>query len=353
VKASSNVQYVQSGHILYGRNGILVAQPFDAARAVTTGNPVPIAEPVSQYPESSLTVFSASQTGVLAYRGSGETTLSRLVWFDRDGKRLGEIGEPRSYRNPRLSPDGSRIAVEIVDKGGNRDIWLMDVARGVPGKFTFGGGRDSAPVWSPDGLKIAWQGNAEVFVKRSNGLGAEERLWNEPWIPDDWQQDVLICHPMAPRLLSALPLAGTDRTPRPVVEGRSITTQGRLSPDGQWIAFASLDSNLFEVYVQRYPRGSGRLQISTHGGIQPKWSRDMKEIFYLAPDGHLMAVPITLGSLEAGKPRQLFQTRIESATGVIWHQYDLSRDGRFLVNMPEATGSPATLVHNWPALLKR
>jgi eukaryotic-like serine/threonine-protein kinase len=355
VNASSNVVYDPSGHILYGRNGILVAQPFDVQRAVTTGDPVPIAEPVTQFPELGLTVFSASDTGVLTYRGSADSSISRLLWFDRNGNRIGEIGEPRSYRNPRLSPDDTQVAVELIDRSGNRDIWLMDVARGVPKRFTFGPGRDAAPVWSPDGQKIAWQGNAEMYSKAANGAGGDERLRNEPWIPDDWRDGTLFCHPIAPRQILALTVAGAERTPQPVVEGRTITTHARLSPDAQWIAFASNDSGRMEVYLQKYPKGDGWTLLSANGGLQPKWSRDGKELFYLALDGNIMAVSLTLGTLvEIGKPRRLFQTRIDSSTGVIWHQYDLSRDGkRFLVNTPEATTIAVTVVLNWPALLRQ
>jgi hypothetical protein len=139
------------------------------------------------------------------------------------------------------------------------------------------------------------------------------------------------------------------------VEGRDITTHARVSSDGRWVAFTSADSGQLEVYVQNFPTPAGRWQVSTNGGLQPKWRRDGKELFYLGMDSMLMSVPVTLGSLaEVGKPQPLFQTRVEPATGVIWHQYDLTADGqRFLVNTPEAVSSPVTVVLNWPALLKQ
>jgi eukaryotic-like serine/threonine-protein kinase len=356
IDTASNVRYVPPGYLIYARSGVLMAQPFDPDRAVATASAIPIADRVDQFPETGLAAFSVSAAGVLAYRGSADTALSRLVWFDRTGNRLGEIGEPRPYRNPRLSPDGARVAVELVDRVGNRDIWLMDVARGVPARFTFDTGRDAAPVWSADGKTIAWQGNIAMLMKDSSGTRPEERVKDEPWIPDDWLPDGsgLICHPNAPLQIVTIPMAGTDRTPQVVVEGRTITTQGRMSPDGRWIAFASSDSGRFEVYVQNFPKPAGRWQVSTDGGLQPKWRSDGKELYYLGLDSRLMAVPVALGALaEVGKPAPLFTTRVEPTTGLVWHQYDVTRDGqRFLINTPEITRSAVTIVLNWPALLK-
>ena len=354
---ASNVAYVPPGYLVYARNGVLMSQPFDASRAAMTGDPVPIAERVDQFPETGLASFTASATGVLAYRGSPDSALSRLLWFDRHGSRLGEIGEPRPYRNPRLSPDGTRVVVELVDRVGNRDIWLMDVARGVPARFTFDAGRDAAPVWSADGKTIAWQGHTAMYMKDASGTRQEERLRDEPWIPDDWLPDGsgLLCHPNAPLRIMVIPMVGADRTPRVVVEGRTITTHGRLSPDSRWVAFASTDSGRMEVYLQNFPTPSGRWQVSTDGGLQPKWRPDGKELYYLGLDSRLMAVPVTLGALaEVGKPVQLFPTRVEPATGLVWHQYDVTRDGqRFLINTPEIIRSAVTVVLNWPALLKQ
>jgi Tol biopolymer transport system component len=356
VDAASNVRYVAPGYLVYARSGVLMAQPFDPDRAVTTGSAVPIAERVDQFPETGLAAFSVSAAGVLAYRGSPDAAMSRLVWFDRKGSRLGEIGDPRPYRNPRLSPDGARVAVELVDRVGNRDIWLMDVARGVPARFTFDPGRDAAPVWSADGKTIAWQGNTAMFIKDSSGTRPEERVHNEPWIPDDWVPDGsrLVCHPNAPLQIVTIPMAGTDRTPEVIVEGRTITTQGRLSPDGRWIAFASSDSGRFEVYVQNFPKPAGRWQVSTDGGLQPKWRSDGKELYYLGLDSRLMAVPVALGALaEVGKPTPLFATRVEPTTGLVWHQYDVGPDGqRFLINTPEIIRSSVTVVLNWLSALK-
>ena len=357
VRASSNAVYAAPGYLLYARDGTLLAQPFDPDRATTAGEPVPLAERIDQSPESGLAAFSVSNNGVLVYSSSPAASVSRLLWFDRAGHQLAQLGEPRNYRNPRISPDGARLAVELVDNAGNRDVWLMDMARGVPVRFTFDPGRDASPVWSPDGKRIAWQGNAAVYVKASSGEGHEERLRGEPWIPDDWSRDgaALLYHPSPPLQVWLRPL-GADPVPeRPIIEGRGITTHARVSPDGHWVAFANADSGRFEIYVQNFPTPAGRWQVSSSGGLQPKWRQDGKELFYLGADGRMMAAPVSLGSLvEIGQPQPLFQTRIEVSTGITWHQYDVAPDGqRFLVNTPELVTSPATVVLNWPALLKR
>jgi eukaryotic-like serine/threonine-protein kinase len=350
--ANSTVAYVEPGYLVYARDRMLLAQPFNADTATTTGDPVPISDGVEQFPEIGGAAFSSSPTGVLAYGRTGDAS-TRLVWFDRGGKELGAVGDPAPYRNPRLSPDGKRIAVELLDASGNRDIWLMDVARGVPVRFTFDPGRDASPVWSADGTTIAWQGNTRMQAKPSSGAGPELALQKDSWIPDDWLPDGsgLLCHPMQPRQIFILALVGSARTPRLLVEGQRITTHARVSYDGHWVAYANSDLGRFEVYLQRMDRSAGKWLVSSQGGIQPKWRGDGKEIFYVATDGKLMAVPIKLGELpEVGKPQPLFQTRIESTTGTFWHQYDVTRDGqRFLVNTPQAVTTPVTVVVNWLA----
>jgi eukaryotic-like serine/threonine-protein kinase len=357
VRASSNVAFVPPGVLLYARDGVLLAHPFDVDATEMRGDPVPIAERVDQFPETGVAAFSASDTGVLAYRGSTELPTSRLRWVDRAGREISQVGEPRPYRNPRLSPDGSRIAVELVDTTGNRDVWLLDVARGVPVRFTFDGGRDASPVWSNNGQYVAWQGASALYMKGSSGGGREEVLREDPWIPDDWLPDGsgLLGHPMAPRQVWLLPLAKAGAEPRPVIDGRVITSHARLSSDGAWVAFASSDSGRFEVYIQNFPTPSGRWQISGSGGIQPKWRRDGKELYYLSQDGTIVAVPLKLGAPpEPGTSQRLFQSRIDLTTGFTWHQYDVSPDGqRFLVNTPDAPTSPLTVVVNWTTGLNR
>ena len=156
VQANSTVVYVSPGYLVYGRDGTLIAQPFDASRAETTGDPVPFAERLQMNVRNGRAAFAVSEAGVLAYR-MGVTATSRLVWRDRSGKELNTIGPPGAYRNPRLSPDGSRLVVEIGESAINRDLWLADAAGGRAFRqFTFGRMRLISPVWAPDGNHIAW-----------------------------------------------------------------------------------------------------------------------------------------------------------------------------------------------------
>ena len=179
-------------------------------------------------------------------------------------------------------------------------------------------------------------------------------LHNEPWIPDDWLPDGsgFLLHPGAPR--QVLLMDPVTKTRTKVLEGRGITTHARLSPDGKWVAYVNADSGRFEVIIQDFPSLTGRWQVSTTGGLQPKWRSDSKELYYLAPDGRLIAVTVMTGSLiELGKPQTLFQTQTEAITGFTWHQYDVSEDGQqFLVNTTGAVTAPVTVVFDWPAQVR-
>ena len=364
VRASSNVAYVSPGYLLFDRDGTLMAQRFNVDRAQTVGDAIPIAENVDYDPSQGAASFAVSETGVLAYRtGAGQPT-SRLNWFDRSGKQLGTLGQPGMYRNPRLSPDGSRVAVEMVDSSRNRDIWVIDVTRQVSTRFTFDAAIETTPIWSPDGRRIAWRDAIRAYQKPSSGAGKEEPLPRTDignLVLDDWLPDGtgLLVHPggITTRIL-LLSFAGNG-APRPVVESRGPVTHARVSPDGRWLAYISRESGRDDAYVQNFPTPTGKWEVSTSGGGQPKWRHDGKELFYIAPDGRLMAVPLTLTDrVEAGTPVALFQTRVEGAgaiMGGIYHQYDVTPNGqRFLVNTLEEQGesAPITVVLNWTAGLK-
>jgi serine/threonine protein kinase/Tol biopolymer transport system component len=363
---STNVLYSQ-GHLLFLRDTTLMAQPFDVRRLVLTGDAFPIAEQIQTQSATPYGVFSASENGVLAFQtGHAAAGSQQLVWFDRTGKKIGVLGNPAVSSDLELSPDGKRASVSIPGQAGNtRDIWLYDVARGLPTRFTFGTAIAFASIWSPDGSRIVFEssrkGHYDLYQKPVNGTGTEEVLLedNLDKVPVSWSPDgrfiLYVTLGGAPKGddLLVLPLSG-DRKPFPFLNTEFNEVNGRFSPDGRWVVYQSDESGKFEVYVAPFPGPGEKTQISTTGGIQPRWRHDGTEIFYLAPDIKLMATTVNgKGSrFEVGAVKPLFETSINA----VRNSYDVSADGqRFLVNTaPEqALSAPITIVLNWTAGLKK
>ena len=380
VDASSNMAYApprhgQGGHLLFVRQGTLLAQPFDAADLELTGDAFPVAERVQQRPwtGAALTGFSVSENGVLVYQPEGEDSGGRLIWHDRSGKKLGALGEPGFYNNPQLSPDGKRVAVHSIDpQARNGDVWVFDLVRGTRSRFTFDAGMDSHPIWSPDSSRIVFaggrKGTFDLYQKAASGAGAEE-LVLESQVRErssSWSLDGrYIAFDRAAQGgddLWVLPLAG-DRRPFPVLQTSFDDEWPMFSPSGRWIAYQSNESGQFQVYVlpfqvnaqgQLLAGAGGKWMVSTGGGTQPVWRRDGKELYYLAADNKLMAVEVreTLTSIEFGAPKALFDV-------APWRSpryYTATADGqRFLVVGAEQTGPPLPLmlVMNWAGELKK
>jgi hypothetical protein len=360
------------GYLLFLRAQTLMAQPFDVERLELTGDATPLVERVASGGRIGTAAgFSVSETGVLAYQTgpAGGALLSQLVWFDRSGKQIGALGDRARYGDLALTRDGGRLAVGLHDRAeGGRDIWLFDVARGLRTRFTFDAAEESAPVWSPDGSRVVFnsrrKGHLDLYQKASSGAGAEEELLADDFdkYPVDWSPDgrfiLFGVYPPRAGEFWVLPLFG-DRKPFPFLQTKLGEAPGRFSPDGRWIAYASNESGRNEVYVAPFPGPGGKWQVSAGGGNWPRWRRDGREIFYLAPDNKLMAVVVNgqSSAFEVGAVRASFDTR--ALPNPILNQrsmYDASPDGqRFLVNTLAEEGRSAhiTLVVNWRALLKR
>jgi Tol biopolymer transport system component len=294
------------------------------------------------------------------------------VWLDRTGKRLGVITKPDIIQGAALSPDNKNIAFEVSNSTSRiSDIWLEDLARGATSRFTFGPGAvNRYPVWSPDASHIVYASNQGpllgLYQKSSSGAGKEELLLQGGinTHPDDWSRDgkFIVYTQTGERTkddLWLLPIEG-DHKPIPYINTQFDEIRGQFSPDGRWMAYDSDESGQQRVYVQTVPVSGAKLQISTAGGSQPRWRRDGKELFYLAADGKLMAVPVKLApSFEAGTPQPLFEG-IPLALDTLGRSfsYQPSADGqRFLVNLPAAgeAAAPAniTVVLNWQAELRK
>jgi len=365
LRANSNTAYTQ-GHLLYLREGALLAQPFDAKRLETTGDAFPIAEQIQHIPALGRGVFSVSENGVLAYQTGSATGNLQLTWFDRSGKPLGVLDDPAPNANPKLSPDGKRLAVVITDpQTGHPDIWLYELARGIKTRFTFDPAGEREPIWSPDGSRIVFtsnrKGHFDLYQKSANGAGSEELLLESNFdkAPSSFSPDgrFLLYSAVDPKTkadLWVLPLGG-DRKPFPFLQTEFTESFGQFSPDGRWIAYRSDESRGGEIYVAPFPGPGGQRQVSTAGGRQPRWRGNGKELFYLSPDDKMMAAEVNGqgATLEVGAVRPLFEAR-QSVTGGFL--YDVTGDGqRFLINaaVEQKASSPIILVQNWTVDSKR
>jgi Tol biopolymer transport system component len=299
--------------------------------------------------------FSVSNTGTLLYQ-TGATQQQQLVWFDRSGKPMGNLGAAGTTNSPEISPDGKRVMAD-----GTADIWMYDTSRGNASRFTLAGSGDYAGVWSPDGSRIVFastrNARVDLYLKPTDG-GPEQVLLTSDFdkSPDDWSRDgrVIIydAYGSSTKLdLWWLPLDG-DRKPVPYLQTPFSEAHGRLSPDGKWLAYASDETGRSEIYVQSFPTPGGKVLISTNGGDMPSWRRDGKELYYLALDRKLMSVEVTAGAtFESGTPKVLFQTRaLASGLLAFRNHYAPAPDGqRFLVaTVPEdASTAPLVMVLNW------
>ena len=351
--------YAPPGHLLFAQGSTLLAQAFDAQRLETVGEAVAIASNVSSTPPA----YSVSPAGVLAFLPPSAAQVTQLTWFNRSGHLLGTLGAHAAHEELSLSPDERQVATEISDpRTGQADIWLIDALRTISARLTSTHGPEEMPVWSTDGVRIAYashrNGRIAIVLKSTRG-GAESVLAIDAGHMFDWSPDgkyILYStdENLPTETLWAKSTAG-DATPVRVLQARGIN-DARFSPDGHWFAYSSNESGRREVYVTDFPAATTKAQISGSGGDEPVWSRRSNEIIYLAADNTLMSVPVKTGtSFDAGTPLPLFGIRINRVNRR--HQYDVSADGqRFLVAaLVGDTGvqSAITVVLNWPALLKK
>jgi Tol biopolymer transport system component len=306
---------------------------------------------------------SASNNGLLVL-GSGGTADWQLVWTDRNGKQIGAVLDKlTNLQGARISPQGDRIALGI-DTGVN-DIWVLDLARGVRTRLTFGPVQNYGAVWSPDGKWIAYSsdrnGHSNIYRKASDGSGAEELLLTDDQVtsPSDWSRDGKTLLYTRGALGSnsevwALQLEG-ERKPRQVVprSANSFNAVGSLSPDGRWLAYTSTESGAPEIYVVAFPGGHGKWQVSTDAGIVPRWSGDGKELYYFSVTNRAVnAVPIkeSNGALQFGAVQQLAVSPA-SKQGL----YDVSPDGKkiLLDRVAQQVSQSVTVVTDFTAGLKK
>ena len=359
----SNAAYAASpdgGLLLFWRGGSVMAQPFDyRAGGRLTGHVFPVAEHVGHSNVASFASFSVSANGVLVYDArSSLLGLRQAVWFDRSGKRLGKLGEPEPYLQPRLSPDGRFAVAERRDQTGNTDLWLLGLTDSTSSRFTFDPGFDVDGVWSPDSKRVVFAsdgaGSFDLYEKSLTG-GQPRLLLHTPSrkAPTDWSSDGrLILYEEDGQKGDAsdlwiLPLEGGSK-PIPFAQTPATEWQGAFAPNGKWVAYTSDESGRDEIYVQPFPPTGSRFMVSKNGGSVPKWRRDGNELFYVAADTRLMAVPVRAGAtFECGVAQPLFDTRINNRST----HYATADGKRFLVPFPidETSSTPVTVVVNWAA----
>ena len=359
VPGAARMRYVPPGFVLRSQNGMLSVQRFDANRQAVVGDPVPIASSV-------LTPFgfggswSVSPTGVLAWRDYGVQT-SRLSWRGRDGRSLGELGEERRYGQIALSPDGTRVAAQVTGSG-EPEIWIIDVARGIAKPLTTGRNL----VWSPDGRELALVDAAGDLVRVTlDTASATNRLVEKIGAlgPECWGRDGTLIYStetLGGRAVWARPAKG-DAPPRRVLEGFS-PSWFELSPDGRHLAYVSYEGGGGAVYLQPFPDPGERVRVSQGQGRQPLWRGDGRELYYLTPEGLLMAAQVSEGKdgIALSVPTRLMDTRHFGA--VIGggpadsgsRGYAVNADGqRFLFRT--ASSQKPQQIHvlvNWPSLLE-
>jgi len=364
-----------TGHLLFVRQNTLMAQPFDARRAQTSGNAVPIAENVSVPQGGPFTPMRVSENSVLVYwTGGAEAVMNEIVWFDRTGKRLGSVGAPGSLSMPSISPDEKAVAFMRITSSSTSDLWLWDLVRGTETRLTSNASHNVGPSWAPRGNRIVFRsdrggGVGDLYQVSASGSSQAELLLATPLgkVDSEWSRDgrFIVYSESDPKTkfdVWVLPVgddAPAGRKPIAFLQTEFNELQGQMSPDGHWMAYVSDESGSQEVYVRQFPAAEGKWRISTAGGIQPRWRRDSRELFFVSPDGKMNAVTVkavtgTKPSFEASAPRPLFDSHIVDIP--VAFEYDVTADGnRFLVTTKNAVGYalPLNVVVNWNAGLKK
>jgi serine/threonine protein kinase/Tol biopolymer transport system component len=373
LRNDSNAIYAAPGYLLFVRDNTLMAQRFNLRSLALEGEAKPVADHVAVNTDTWRSIVTASASGELLYQHGAAGGGSQLIWYDASGTQ-GEsvLSETADYQWPKLSPDASKLAF-VLESNGVGDIWVVDLARHTKTRITFGPQYSSSPVWWPDGKSIVFNYGAtssgdSLYRQNADGTGSKEKLLETPGIseiPFSVSSDGRYIAYMRRDLKSstgwdiwALPMfpdKSGEQKPFPVVATNFIDIYPSFSPDGKWLAYANNETGRFEVYIQPFPSGAGRWQVSTAGGATPNWRKDGKELFFMSSDGQVMAVDVNQNgaSLQLGAPHALFKaTTVSGSTG----RYTVSADGKkFVMNtvLPQSITEPLTLITNWPADLKQ
>jgi len=363
IAAGTNPIFAPPNHLLAVRDGQLLRWPFDPESGKVLGDPAILIDNLRVRAGNMTVPFAVSTNGVLVAFEERHAPSTSLTWFSRQGVRGRSLALSMPCRNPELSPDGTRLAMECYERNGNRDVWLYDLARDAALRFTTTPSDEADPVWSPDGSRVAFAstqlGAADVFIKGGGGAVSETLL-----LKTEGGTPTMAWHPSGNTFAILRPGIGfATFDPNAPAEPTAFTgasgsyQEPQFSPDGRFVSYASTESGRQEVFVEPWPRTGDKVQVSVGGGTDGRWNPAGGEIFYLRPDRKLMSVRVTPKghTLQASSPVELFQTRIAGPLGT-GHRfpYAVSRDGQQFLMYVEETGTiPAiTVVMNWPSLLR-
>ena len=352
-------RYASSGHIVFARPGSLWAIPFDARRLDTQGSPVPLIEDL-QVNSGGAAHFTIGSDGSIVYMPVTAATERVVVWVDRDGRTSPLMTERGRHLHPRFSPDGERIALATGSEAGDLDIWLFDIARGFRTRLTTGGGTNWLPTWTPDGSRVTytWEGN--IYWTPADQSGEPEPLLvTEDYLrPGSWDPSGQLLAFARSSAVTGRDIWVLDREngPSAVVATTFEERAPVFSPDGRLLAYVSDESGQDEVYVQPYPGGGERFPVSIGGGVAPVWSPNGSELFYRRGD-QVMSVPVQTDPVfSAATPQRLFAGRFDLDGALDTPNYDISPDGERFVMVNRGQYAIASQLHvivNWFEELKR
>jgi serine/threonine-protein kinase len=365
-------QVTPSGHLVFIRDATLFAVPFDLDRLEVVGSPAPVVQGITTEPGPGGAQFSFAENGTLVYvSGEVEVPQYPVVWVDRDGG-VSKLWEAKaSYASPAVSPDGRRLALSVL-RDSNWDVWVYDLEREVSTRLTFHDGYDADQIWSPDGRYLFYtsdqDGVQRPYRKRADGSGEAERLSDTeaPFYPLSATPDgkILIGETTGDGIDIAVLDVESGSELEPFLATSFDERDPMFSPDGRWVAYASDESGVAEVYVRPFPSAGGRWQVSDGGGRFPTWSADGQELFYRTENGIMVASVETDGdSFRVGKAGQLFEGDFRggmtgiSVFGYIFRDFDVAPDGRHFVMFPDdedrVSKTHVTVVFNWFDELRR
>ena len=363
---ATNAAYVEPGYVLYGRSGNLYAWRFDSDSRRLIGQPVPVVqEKLSLWGPKGLAMFAASDSGTIVYLPEA-VPRTTLQWYDASGRALGSLGKAAFYRNPRISPDGKKVAFSLAESNPElTDLWILDLQYERTIRLTLQSGRYLEPAWSRDSGRLVFgcqpKGVQDLCVRSLLGGADTELLHASPnwkiapsWMPDGKSIVFSEQDPTTVYDIKAVSVGG-EPAPRSLLKTPFSETSPEVSPDGRWIAYLSDETGRAEVNVRPVSGSLEQWQISTGGGTRPRWREDSRELYFASPDGLVMAVAIeTRPVFRPGTPRRLFQLP-ERPYRTLPIFEDVTPDGkRFLLNVPVVARSSVGfhVIANWQALLE-